>query len=276
MRFCLIDFETASSADLKRCGAWRYAEDPATEILCLGWTDGISEIVLSPSELEYDAASELASRVTDPDCMFIAHNVAFEKAHWRNLMIPLGWPDIPNERWHDILAVCAMKGLPLKLERAAAALNLKTQKDKNGSHFTISLSRPNKAGKLNRTPEAYARVFEYNRTDLAAELEAHRAVRGLGSEERKVWLLDQRINERGIRLDIAYIEKCQSIVDQATKPLAAEFEQLVGCRPNQLEKFKGWLIEKGCPFPKDAEGNLETSLGKEAIAKILGEKDAEE
>jgi hypothetical protein len=30
----LLDFETASKADLKKVGAWRYAEDPSTEILC--------------------------------------------------------------------------------------------------------------------------------------------------------------------------------------------------------------------------------------------------
>jgi len=32
----LLDFETASKADLKKVGSWRYAEDPSTEILCAG------------------------------------------------------------------------------------------------------------------------------------------------------------------------------------------------------------------------------------------------
>ena len=34
-------------------------------------------------------------------------------------MVPAGWPDIPDDRWHDIQAVCAMKNLPLDLDRAA-------------------------------------------------------------------------------------------------------------------------------------------------------------
>lgn len=82
-----------------------------------------------------------------PEIMFVAHNVFFEKCIWRFIMVRVfGWPDIPDERWHDILAVCAMKALPLKLERAAAALHLLQQKDTAGTKVTLSLSRTNKRG----------------------------------------------------------------------------------------------------------------------------------
>jgi hypothetical protein len=32
------DFETRSVASLEQAGAWRYAVDPTTEILCTGYT----------------------------------------------------------------------------------------------------------------------------------------------------------------------------------------------------------------------------------------------
>lgn len=276
--FCLIDFETASSCDLKKAGAWRYAEDCTTEILCLGYTDGNRSRVLTPGELGPSCDPDFAALVADPDCTFIAHNVGFEKAIWRNIMVKeFGWPDIPDERWHDILASCAMKGLPLKLERAASALGLRMQKDKEGSRVTIALSKYNRKGFLDRSPAKLQRVYDYNRSDLGAELELHRRVRGLGSAERKVWLLDQTINERGIRLDRELITKAQQVVDQATVPLTEEFIRLTGVHPNRLEEFKKWLVAKGCPFPKDEEtGELDTSLGKEAVAKMLGDEDEED
>ena len=213
--------------------------------------------------------------------MFIAHNAGFEKAIWRNIMMPVfGWPDIPNERWHDSMASCAMKGLPLKLERVAMALRLSTQKDTDGTKAVLAYGRTNKAGNYARTPEKLQRIMDYCKQDVRAELELHRRVRGLGADERKVWLLDQEINERGIRLDMDYVAAAQQICDDATKPLLAEFRALTGLDKVMSPKFKDWLVERGCPFPKkkDADGNLvfDTSLAKENVAKLLGVQDEDE
>lgn len=280
-RFCLIDFETASSCELKKAGAWRYAEDPTTEILCLGYifAEPHQGVVLPAADLLYGsrAAAELARCVADQDCIFVAHNVAFEKAIWHNLMAQVyGWPDIPDERWHDVQAVCALKGIPLKLERAAHALGLVKQKDTEGTKATLALGRTNKNGYYTRTPEKLQRVYDYNRSDLAAEREAHGILRGLGAEERQVWLLDQKINQRGVRLDLQYIEAAQKVCDDASGPLLLEFQKLTGLDKIGSPKFKDWLVEKGCPFPRDKDGNLDTSLDKEHVAKLLGVQNDEE
>lgn len=268
VRFCLTDFETASSCDLKKAGAWRYGEDITTEVICLGWTDGTAFCVLPPEELGFSPDSALARFVADPDCMFVAHNVAFEKSIWRNVMMPVyGWPDIPNDRWHDIMAVCAMKAIPLKLERAAKALGLAMQKDMEGSRVTLSLSRPDKKGKLNRDDDTLRRVYQYNRSDLVAEVELHRRVRGLGDAERRVWLFDQGVNERGVRLDVEFIKKAQQIVDQATVPLLAEFKSITGLNPGQRDKVLDWLHENDCDIP---------DLQKATIAEYLGAQETDE
>ncbi|MGH7743733.1 MAG: hypothetical protein ACREQ5_02785, partial [Candidatus Dormibacteria bacterium] len=249
MKFVIHDYETASSCDLKHAGAWRYGEDPTTEILCLGVMDdeGNSE-VYSGNDLAFEDHKQRQSLLyrawVDPKVFFIAHNCAFEKSIWRNLMTD--WPVIPNERYHDTQAACAMKGLPLKLERAAMALHLEAQKDMEGSRVTLSLSRPNKKGFLDRSPDKLARVRTYNLADLDAEVALHRRVRGLGESERQVWLLDQRINERGVRLDTSFIDASQSIVAQATGPLLTEFRALTGVNPTQRDKFMAWLHENGC------------------------------
>lgn len=286
MSFALIDFETASDCELKKAGAWTYSEHPTTEIICLGFTiDGAPAVTWTPGVFDHDTAPEAAAlkaAITDLACIFIAHNVAFEKAIWRNVMVlVLGWPDIPNERWHDIMAVCAMKGLPLKLERAAMALRLSNQKDTEGTRITVALSRMSKKGRLkgyyDRDAEKIARVKTYNLSDVDAELEAHRRVRGLGAAERRVWLLDQTINERGVRLDMAYVRASQAVCDEAAKPLRAEFERLTGgIEVTKDQKFKAWLVEQGCPFPIGEDGKPAVNLQKETVLKLLGEDDDEE
>lgn len=293
MRFVVFDFETASQCDLKKSGAWVYGADPTTEILCLSYTpNGVGVVTLYNTSLRFDPiraidmrAGSLEEAVVNPDVMFIAHNVGFEKSIWRQIMVPeLGWPDIPDDRWHDTMAVLAMKALPLKLEKAAAALRLPTQKDTEGTKATLALGRTNKQGYYDRTPEKLQRVYDYCKSDVLAELEVHRRIKGLGPAERKVWLLDQTINQRGVRLDMDFVRQAQKICDDAAAPLMAEFRALTGVAKAKSPKLKDWLIANGLQFPekpgRDENGQPamvpDTSLDKEHIAKILGVKDEED
>ncbi|HVZ17174.1 MAG TPA: hypothetical protein VG897_08665, partial [Terriglobales bacterium] len=203
----------------------------------------------------------------NPEIYFIAHNVGFEKDIWRSLMVPWGWPDIPNDRWHDILAACAMKGLPLKLERAALAMHLANQKDTDGTKATLALSRTNKHGYYDRSPEKLQRVYDYCAQDVKTEVDLHKAVRGLGDAERKVWLLDQEINERGVCLDMDFVVAAQKVCDDAKAPLLKEFRAITGVNPTQTDKFKGWLADNGVRVP---------DLKKETVLKLIGEKDDDE
>ena len=88
MRYVTLDFETASLCDLKLCGAWRYAEDITTEILCLCWEVDNARGGWCPDSGERDYAL-LRALCKDPDILFIAHNAGFEKAIWRRIMVPL-------------------------------------------------------------------------------------------------------------------------------------------------------------------------------------------
>ncbi len=271
MRFCVIDFESASACDLKKCGAWVYSEHPSTEILCLGYTiDDDAPVVLSGDNLQWrpqTRANSLMLAVLNPKVIFIAHNVAFEKSIWRNIMMPvLDWPDIPDDRWHDTLAVCAMKCLPLKLERAAQVLRLHTQKDTEGTAATLAMSRTNKKGYYDRSK--LRRVMDYCAEDVKAELEMHRRIRGLGPSERKVWLLDQTINERGVRIDLDFVAAAQKICDDAAAPLQSEFSKITGgLKPTQRDQFLAWLRAQGTPIE---------NLQKETVSKLLGEDDEDE
>lgn len=281
MKFCVIDFETASACDLKKCGAWVYSEHPSTEIICLSCIFSEGEpVTYSGDELSWcqNGYDPLTTVVNDPEVIFIAHNVAFEKSIWRNIMVPMfGWPDIPDERWLDTLASCAMKGLPLKLEKAAAVLRLPVQKDTEGTKATLALSRTNKQGYYDRSEEKLKRVRDYCAQDVRTELELYRRVRGLGPSERKVWLLDQTINQRGVRLDMDFVRAAQQICDDAAKPLRKEFEELTGgLRPTQDDKFKAWLVANGCPFPVGEDGEPVINLQKETVNKLLGERDEDE
>lgn len=259
-RFVLVDFETASACDLKKAGAWRYSEDMSTEVLMLGYyRDGGEKKLWWPGD-PYPFSE-------DGDAIFIAFNAAFEKAIWRNVMMPqFGWPDILNERWHDPQAVCAMKGLPLKLERVLPILGLGS-KDTDGTKVVLSFSKFDRKGRMGGdSATRYARLQRagaYCLHDIDTELSLHRKVRSLSKEERRVWLLDQTINERGVKLDMDFVTAAEEVCQQAAVPLLREFEQLTGLKPTQRDKFFKWLNDRGANLPDLKKDTIERFLGKD-------------
>jgi DNA polymerase len=262
LTWALIDFETAGSVDLTKVGAWVYSEHPCTEILCLGFQ--LSRRLSGGPNTPYlwhpgEDQEQLCAIANDPNWCFIAFNAAFEKAIWRNIMVPqFGFPDVPDERWHDIQAVAAMKVIPQSAARAAQVLGLAEQKQ----DFNIKLmSKANKKGEYDRSPMTMAAVDKYCLQDVATELEMHKRLGWLPPGERRVWLLNQKVNERGIRIDIPYVRQAQRIVDDAAVPLLGEFHALTGLKPTQGAKFKEWLRDRGVSVG---------SLDKEHLAELLG------
>jgi DNA polymerase bacteriophage-type len=250
------DFETASQCDLKKCGAWRYAEDPTTEVLCLNWKvkgDRASWVPGLPID-------DLYALAEDPNAIFVAHNAQFEKAIWRNIMVPIyGLPDIPNERWIDTMASCAYKNIPLGLDEAARVLQLETQKDMDGSKLTLACSKLGKDGYY--APRDINRIVDYCFTDVDAEEELHERVGNLSRDERRVWLLDQKINERGIKIDLDFVDAAQRIVDDASVPLLAEFKEITGgLKPTQRAKYLEFLSDNGLKLSDMKKDTVEEYL----------------
>jgi DNA polymerase len=256
----VMDFETYSACELKKAGAWRYAEDPTTAIICLWFNVDRDE----PKAADFlRPGGELLALVNNPDAMFIAHNVEFEKAIWRRIMMTYGWPDIPNNRWSCTLSVCAMKVVPQSLDRASAFLGLDEDKDAEGSRITRGLSKTKK-GYYDHGAPLIARTNEYCAQDIRTETKLLERVGYLPPGERNVWLLNQRVNERGVRLDRAYVRAAKTVVEKALVPLVAEFSELTGgLELMQVARIGKWLDTQGC-------GRDVPDLKAETLKRVLG------
>lgn len=262
-----LDFETCSSTELKTAGAWAYAECPSTEVLCVVFhMDGWAE----PCRwLPGDDTRQLTMLAGEPTNIFVAHNAGFEQAIWHHIMVPtFDFPPIPVERWEDTMAMAAWKSLPLKLEKAAGVLHLPLQKDMDGSRLTIGMSRINRKTQMypERPPEKLTRIADYCAQDVAVESQLrHRLglLKDQSPHERGIWLLDQKINQRGVRIDLEFVRAAQQVVDRATVPLLAEFRDLTsGINPGQRDKVIAWANGQGVELENLQKGYLETLLGE--------------
>jgi DNA polymerase len=117
------DIETRSVLRLADAGAWRYAADPSTEVLCVGYT--VNDAPVRIWTAEQAVPEEFIAAARDSDWFVVAHNDAFETAiEERLLNLRYGWPLIPIERHRCTMAAALANALPASLEGAAEALSL--------------------------------------------------------------------------------------------------------------------------------------------------------
>ena len=250
MKYVVADFETASRADLQKIGAWKYAADMSTMVLCLAIkvvTDGRPAPSRAMSERQlHKIDPELLALCNDPTVIFVAHNAGFEQAMWRFHMVPMGYPELPPERWHDTMAVAGMKALPLGLDALVTALELPVKKDMDGHRHMLIMCKPDLDGGWSHHNEFnLKRNYDYCEGDTEAQYGVYVATQGLGPSERHTWILDQKVNQRGIKIDREFVHACIDVLDQVRIPMTERFQELTGLKPTQREKVLNWINDQG-------------------------------
>lgn len=265
-----IDVETYSSVDIKESGAYKYIESPDFEILIIGYAldDGPVKIVdLAQGE---EMPEEFEEALLDPDCVKVAHNAVFERLSFKRI----GY-NVPAEQWYCTSVKAAYCGLPLSLDGVSKALNLTDKKLDTGKALIKYFSCPCKPTRINgmrtrnyptHAPEKWEMYKEYNRYDVLAEREIFHRLEAytIPDIERKMYVLDQNINDRGILVDMELAESAIAVDNTYTSILTQHAQQLTGLEnPNSPVQIRQW-IEK-------ATGCVVMSLSKETMPDLMKE-----
>lgn len=265
MRYVVADFETASRADLQKIGAWKYGQDMSTFPLCLSIkvvTDKVPSFTRCMSEKQLHALDpELMELANDPTVIFIAHNAGFEQAMWKFHLVPMGYPELPPERWHDTMAVAGMKALPLGLDALVTALELPVKKDMDGHRHMLTMCKPDRLGGWSQHNEYNLQIlYNYCNADVDAQYGVYIATQGLGPEERHTWVLDQKIQQRGILIDREFVHACMDVLEQVRVPMVERFRELTGLNPTQRAKVLNWVNEQGVALGDMKKATLDAIL----------------
>lgn len=272
----ILDYETRSACPLKKTGAWKYSEDPTTEILCAAirmpyWRKGRVELWhpafphLGMAEEGVDALVELFSWILSGG-MIEAHSAQFEKCITQNIAVPrYGWPPVPASAWRCSAAKAAAHSLPRNLGDLTAALGLKIQKDLAGSKVMQKMNKPRKPRKAevaawvkergdapmpllyHESVELFETLFAYCRQDVLAEEAASDVVPDLSEAETQMYLLDQTINERGFLLDMDAVSVALELINSESTRLNDELCLLTGGSPDKATKRKkmhDWFLNQ--------------------------------
>jgi DNA polymerase len=293
-----IDFETYSEADLKKTGAYKYSEHPSTEVLCLAYAFNDEEPILWWPGPGATQPAGLLQAIRE-GAVVDAHNVGFERAIWENVCVKrMGWPEIEAHQYDCTMARAASRALPLGLEPCAAALGLDVRKDKRGKQLINLLCKPQKPKKKDprtriQDPELLAELYDYCKQDVRVEQRIRKELGALPAPERGVFLLNEKMNSRGITIDVESVHNAIAIVKEVEKELTAELVEITGGKietANQVAEildFVQWKVDGGlddltadtvaAAIPRAEAGSVErrvleirASLAKASTKKLAG------
>ena len=266
------DFETRSTVDLRKTGVYRYAEDPSTSVLCLSYR--VDDGPLRRWRPGQPAPQHLIDAIAG-GALFKAHNAGFERAVWNARM---GAVKIKPEQQDCTMARAAALALPQSLEQCAQVLGAAVQKDADGRRLMLQMCKPRTLEPLTWWEDdvRVARLLAYCDQDVLAESAVDAVLPALSASERRVWELDQRINDRGFAVDVDLCRHADAVVAEAKKRADTRIWRLTGGavkRCTETAKIVAWIESQGIPCGSIAKGEIEELvLG----AQLQGSKVAED
>ena len=278
IRFLSVDIETFSSVDLGKSGVYRYAESEDFEILLFGYSVNGSPVRVVDLACGENLPEEIRKAISDPTVMKWAFNAQFERICLsRFLGMPTG-EYLDPVSWHCTMIWSATLGLPMSLAGVGTVLGLEKQKLTEGKDLIRYFCVPCKATKVNggRTrnlPEhdwtKWERFKSYNLRDVETEMEIQKKLSRfpVPENEWRNYCLDQKINDRGVALDMELAHRAVQCDNQYREFYLQQAREITGLEnPNSVLQLRDWLWERGVELD---------SLSKNAVQDLLPDTDGD-
>ncbi len=273
-----IDLETFSTVDLLKSGVHKYVDSPDFEILLLGYSIGDQEERIidvyslagkdesHPDVIEFNMILDM---VSDPAYAKKAWNAAFEMACLAK------YTKIEISQWECTMIKASMLGYPMSLDKAGKVLDLEVQKSAAGKalikYFSVPC-KPTAAYPLHTRNLPHHNIVKwvqfksYCIFDVKVEKAIGKKIEFFTISDREVmtWHLDQKINNKGVKIDTHFAEQAVNLYDRKLELLTAEAVELTGLsNPNSQKQLKEWLSA-------ELEDQI-TSLTKDSIKELIKE-----
>lgn len=261
-----IDIETYSGVDLAGCGVYKYAESPDFAVLLFAWCEDGGPVRCADLASGETLPGHVVEALTDAGVVKTAYNAQFERvclSRW--LGLPPGEYLDPRQ-WRCTMVRAARLGLPLSLGQCAEVLRLPEGKMKEGRALIRYFSVPGRDGSRHLPSDAPDRweLFKlYNIRDVEVEQAILSKVRrhAAPSFDDELYVADQEINDRGVRVDLPFVEAACRFDEEYKAGLLAEARAASGLEnPNSPVQLKQWL--------HDVTGMTVTSLAKSSLDEL--------
>ena len=265
-----LDLETYSDIPIKN-GAHKYAEGAEVLLVALAVDDEPVQVWDTQDAVNWREA--LTQAIGNADRVVI-HNSAFDRTVLRHCGV-----DLPVEKIDDTMITALAHSLPGSLGQLCDVLGVPQDKskDKAGRRYIQLFTKPcPKNWKIRRAtrethPDEWTNFVEYARLDVDAMRNVHGRLPDWNSThgERHLWRLDQRINDRGVAIDLELAQSAIRAFQRASGALAARSAALTGGQVSSTTQRQRLL-----DYLRDVRGFETDDLTKGAVESLLkGELD---
>jgi DNA polymerase bacteriophage-type len=258
-----VDFETRSACDLTVAGVYNYAQDASTDVLCMSYAfDDENVQTWVPTQ-------PFPERVKNHKGLIYAHNAAFERLiFWYVLQV-----NFQLEQFYCTATQARANCAPGSLEDVGRFAGASMKKDHRGAHLVRQCCMPPYNTEL--LPE----LIEYCEQDVRAMRAVSKGLRPLSAEELGDYHVNERINDRGVLVDVPL---CKAAMSYALEE-AEEVQRIVAevtkgeITSVRSPKMREWVLERvGERAKRLMLKDDKYSIDKSVRANLLAMEDPDE
>jgi DNA polymerase len=259
MSILWTDFETKSRCDLKAKGVYNYARDGSTDVLCMSWAFDDEDVQT------WLPGQPFPERVRNHTGQIRAHNAAFERlVFWYVLQI-----DFALEQFYCTATQARANCAPGSLEDVGRFFGASMRKDHRGGQLVRALCIPRPDGSFNDDPALMAELVEYCEQDVRAMRDISKATRNLSAEELADYHVNERINDRGVLVDVplakAAMRYAAAELDEIQKLVVSVTEGAV--TSVRSPRMREWVWDRVGPQAQDVMTVTKKDVTKRSIDK---------
>ena len=264
MKHLSIDIETSSDVDIRKCGAFKYAESEAFRIMLLAYAFDDEPVEVIDLEKGEEIPLFLLQALQDKEVIKHAYNASFE---WLCLN-RMGY-ETPIEQWQCTMIHAMYLGFPAGLEATGEAVGLPEDKKKLAigrqliKYFCLGPYKPD-ADKWN--------LFkDYNIKDVEAERAIEKKLSSFPVPELEWerWRRDVLMNYTGVGVDLELVTGALAIQEESVQRLTNEAVALTGLEnPNSPTQLLEWVNAQGIELKSIQKKDVQDALSGDLPPKV--------
>jgi len=268
-----LDFETRSECDLTARGPYNYARHASTQVLCMAYAIDDGEVELWTPDQPFP------QKVLDliiSGAQIRAHNAAFERLiFWYVLCPDFNLPEPALEQFYCTAAQARSNCAPGSLEDVGRFAGASMKKDHKGAALVRKCCLP----PFKHTPDDLAALFEYCKQDVRAMRAISKSLRDLTAEELADYHVNERINDRGVKVDVDLCLAAMRYSEAERVEIEARVVELTEGAVTSVRspKMRAWVLERlGPEARKLARSKDKDSIDKTVRANLLAMENPDE
>jgi DNA polymerase len=266
-----LDFETRSRCDLPRAGAYNYAQDASTELLCMSYAFGDEDVAT------WLPGQPFPARVAQHRGQIRAHNAAFERLiFWYVLAPEQNFPEPALEQFYCTATQARANCGPGSLEDVGRFAGASMKKDHRGAQLIRALCVPKPDGTFREDAALLAEMVQYCEQDVRAMRAVSKAMRDLSEEELSDYHVNERINDRGVLVDTALCAAAARYAEQELVEIQHVVREVTAGAITSVRspKMRAWVEHRVGPEARKLmivykDGEAKVSIDKTVRANLL-------